>query len=149
MNLEEIITVSGKSGLFKRISETRQGLLVESLSDGRRMPVFASERSSVLEDIGIYTQEKEIPLKEVFWKIHEHTKGNPAPGPKSHPDDLKNAFAEVLPEYDRDRVHVSDIKKVFSWYNILLEKGLITKPEEEDPGEDPSGNAEGEGEDKN
>lgn len=141
MNLEEILTVSGKSGLFKRISETRNGLLVESLTDGRKMPVFATERSSVLEDIGIYTQDKEIPLKEVFWKIHEHTDGNPAPDPKSHPDDLKNVFAEILPEYDRDRVYVSDIKKVFTWYNILLEKGRITRPEE-DSSEDDSASKE-------
>lgn len=124
------MTISGKPGLFKVMAKTRNGLVVESLTDGKRFPVFASERSSTLEDIRIYTKEEEVPLKDVLWNMHEAYEGKPGPDPKSDPDTLKSAFEEILPGYDTQRVYVSDMKKVFTWYNILLEKKMITKPEE-------------------
>ncbi len=139
MDLSEIITISGKKGLFKLVTKTRTGMVVESFEDGRRLPAFVTDRSSTLEDISIFTHEKEVSLKDVFWKIHEKTGGKPGPDPKSPPDTLRDTFEEILPDYDKDRVYPSDIKKVFTWYNILLEKDLITKPEEpekeeKDPG---------------
>lgn len=129
MDLSKIMTISGKPGLFKVMAKTRNGLVVESLMDGKKLPVFASERSSTLEDISIFTQEQEAPLKDVLWKMHEAYEGKPGPDPKSDPDKLKSAFEEILPDYDTQRVYVSDMKKVFTWYNMLLEKKMITRPE--------------------
>ena len=131
MDLSKIMTISGKGGLFRVVSETRSGMLVESLTDGRKMPVFATERSSLLEDISIFTSEGDVPLKEVLWKIHEHEGGELTIDPKADLAAARAKFEEILPEYDKDRVYMSDIKKVFAWYNLLFEKGLITKPEEE------------------
>ncbi len=129
-DLSHILTIPGKKGLYKVVSQTRNGLIVESLEDGRKMPVFTTERSSSLGDISIFSTEGEIPLKEVFWKIHEATSGQPGIDPATASrEQLKSKFEEILPSYDKDRVYVSDIKKVFSWYNLLLEKGLISKPE--------------------
>ncbi len=126
------MTISGKGGLYRVLSETRSGMLVESLTDGRKIPVFATDRSSLLEDISIFTSEGDVPLKEVLWKIHEHEGGELSIDPKADPAAAKAKFEEVLPEYDKDRVYMSDIKKVFTWYNLLFEKDLISKPESED-----------------
>ncbi|MFP4064992.1 MAG: DUF5606 domain-containing protein [Bacteroidales bacterium] len=131
MDLSKILTIAGKSGLFQVVSQTRNGLIVESLTDGKRQPVFATSRSSILEDISLFTDEGDVPLKDVLWKIHQQTEGQPVDNPKKDPGKATRLFEEVLPDYDRERVHFSDIRKVFGWYNILLEKGLITQPEEE------------------
>ncbi len=132
MDLSKIMTISGKGGLFRVISETRSGMLAESLIDGKKMPVFAADRSSLLEDISIFTSEGDVPLKEVLWKIHEHEGGELSLDPKADPAAARAKFEEILPEYDKDRVYMSDIKKVFTWYNLLFEKDLISKPESED-----------------
>ncbi len=142
MDLSKIMTISGKGGLFRVISETRSGMLAESLTDGKKTPVFAADRSSLLEDISIFTSEGDVPLKEVLWKIHEHEGGQPSIDPKSDPATAKARFGEILPEYDKDRVYMSDIKKVFAWYNLLLEKGLITEPESEKEEETENSNPE-------
>ncbi len=130
------MTISGKTGLYKVVSETRNGLVAESLTDGRKVPVFVTDRSSILEDINIFTTEGEIPLKEVLWKIFEHEGGEPVIDAKTNPEAAKTKFAEILPEYDKERVYFSDIKKVFAWYNQLLEKDMISKPEPEDKEEE-------------
>lgn len=117
------------------VSQSKTGLIVESLIDGRKMPIFASHQTSSLEDISLFTYGEDVPLKEVLWKIHEKEEGKPSINPKSSAAELKAYFETVLPEYDQERVYVSDIKKVLSWYNLLLEKGLITPPEEETPEE--------------
>ncbi len=135
MDLSKIMTISGKSGLYKVISETRTGILTESLTDGRKMPVFATDRSSLLEDINIFTTDGEMPLKEVLWKIHEHEGGDLSIDIKADPGKTKAMFEEILPNYDRDRVYFSDIKKVFSWYRLLFEKGMISKPESSEDAE--------------
>lgn len=132
MDLSKIITIAGKSGLYNVVSQARSGLVAESLTDGRKVPVFATDRSSALEDISIFTHEGDVPLKEVLWKVYEKYEGKPCIDPKSDSESLKAVFAEVLPEFDKDRVYISDIKKVFTWYLLLLEKDLITKPEEDD-----------------
>ncbi len=132
MDLSKIMTIAGKPGLFRIKAQTRNGLVVESLLDGRKLPVFPTDRSSTLEDISIFTYEKEVPLKEVFQKIYKSAEGKPGPDPKSHPDELRAKFEEILPEYDKERVYVADIKKVFNWYNILLEHDLISETEEEE-----------------
>ncbi len=120
MDLSKILTIAGKSGLYKVVSQTSNGVIVESLSDGKKMPVFASHRSSSLEDISLFTLSEDKPLKEVLWEIYKKEDGKPAIDPKSDPDKLKSYFEEVLPDYDKDRVYTSDKKKVLTWYHILL-----------------------------
>ncbi len=132
MDLSKILTIAGRSGLFRIIAETRNGFVAESLADGRKIPVFATDRSSILEDINIFTAEGEMPLKDVIWKLYEHEEGQPVSVSKKEQSEAMAKFEEVLPEYDKERVYFSDVKKVFSWYNILLEKDLISKPEKEE-----------------
>ena len=124
MELKEILAISGQPGLYKYVAQSTRGVIVESLLDGKRMNASASARVSALSEISMFTEGDDIALADVFTRIYEHTGGQEAISPKSTPDQLKAAFAEVLPEYDRDRVHVSDIKKCFSWYNILLGAGF-------------------------
>lgn len=132
MDLSKIITIAGKSGLYRIIADTRNGFVAESLTDGRKIPVFATERTSILEDINIYTIEGEMPLKDIIWKLHEHEKGQEVSVSKKDQSAAMAKFEEVLPEYDKERVYFSDVKKVFNWYNILLEKDMISKPEKEE-----------------
>lgn len=124
MELKEILAITGQPGLYKYVAQSTRGVIVESLLDGHRMNASANARVSALSDISMFTEGDDIPLADVFTRIYEHTGGKEAISPKSTPEQLKAAFAEVLPEYDRDRVHVSDIKKCFAWYNILVGAGF-------------------------
>lgn len=124
MELKEILAISGQPGLYRYVAQSTRGVIVESLLDGRRMNASASAKVSALSEISIFTEGDDIPLAAVFTKIYEHTGGKEAISHKEDPEKLKASFAEVLPEYDRDRVHVSDMKKVFMWYNILLGAGF-------------------------
>jgi hypothetical protein len=123
--LKGILAISGHSGLFKLIAETKNNIIVESLETGKRMPVYSTSKISALDDIAIYSSEGDVPLKNVLKAIFDKEKGGSAIGHKSSGDKLKTYFAEVLPSYDRDRVYVSDIKKVMLWYGMLLQKGLL------------------------
>jgi hypothetical protein len=123
--LKDLMAISGHGGLFKFISQARNGIIVESLETGKRMNAFATMKVSSLEDIAIYTEEEEIPLQEVLVSLHEYENGGEAISPKSDPDELKDYFSAILPEYDRERVYVSDIKKVLTWYNLLLKYDLL------------------------
>ena len=123
MELKEILAISGQPGLYKYVAQSTNGVIVESLLDGRRMNASASSVSSLTE-ISMFTEGEDIALADVFTKIYAHTGGKEAISPKEAPEKLKAAFAEVLPEYDRDRVHVSDMKKCFAWYNILVRAGF-------------------------
>ncbi len=124
MELKEILAITGQPGLYKYVAQSTRGVIVESLLDGHRMNASANARVSALSDISMFTEGEDISLADVFTRIYEHTGGKEAINPKSTPEQLKAAFAEVVPEYDRDRVHVSDIKKCFSWYNLLLQAGF-------------------------
>ncbi len=124
MELKEILAISGQPGLYKYVAQSMRGVIVESLLDGRRMNASATSKVSALTEISMFTEGDDIPLAEVFEKIYAHTGGQEAVSPKESPEKLKAAFAEVLPEYDRDRVHVSDIKKCFAWYNTLVKAGF-------------------------
>ena len=124
MELKEILAISGQPGLFRYVAQSTRGVIVESLVDGRRMNASAASKVSALTEISMYTEGDDIPLAEVFTKIYAHTGGKEAISHKEAPEKLKAAFAEVLPEYDRDRVHVSDIKKCFAWYNTLVAAGF-------------------------
>lgn len=134
--LKDILSISGYGGLFKYISQGRNGIIVESLEDGKRMNASASAKISALEDIAIFTDIEDLPLKDVFKAISEKEDGGVAIAHKSSADELKNYFAEVIPDYDRDRVYVSDIKKVVNWYNILHKFEMLNFDEEEDVKED-------------
>jgi hypothetical protein len=133
MDLKEIMSVSGQSGLFRFVSQGRNGIIVESFSDKKRSFISANNKVSSLEDIAIFTDEKEVPLEEVFKKIYDLEQGKPAPDPKSSSDVLKNYLEKLLPNYDRERVYVSDIKKLISWYNILLSLNMFNFEEEQTP----------------
>ncbi len=144
MDLSKILAISGKSGLFKIISQTRGGLIVESLSDGKKMPVFAAHRSSVLDDISMFTYTEDVPLKKVLWSIYQKEDGKEISiDIKSDENVLFDYFESVLPEFDRDRVYASDIKKVLAWYNQLLEHDMISEPEEDEEEKEESINEEG------
>lgn len=120
MTLEKVISISGKPGLFEIISQSKSGVIVESLSDKKRFPVNSLHNISTLNDIAIYTYEQEVPLKEVFCSIHDKEDGQETINPKSSKNDLLNYFSEVLPDFDQERVYPSNIKKVLAWYNSLV-----------------------------
>lgn len=131
MKLKDFISISGYGGLFKYIAQARNGIIVESLETGKRMSAPPSAKMSSLEDIAIYTDTEEIPLSKVFDLIYSKFNGGPAPtNKKSSSDELKAFMADVLPEYDRQRVYVSDIKKLVNWYNELHDHDMLIQEEE-------------------
>lgn len=132
--LKDILSISGYGGLFKFISQGRTGIIVESLEDQKRMNANANAKISALEDIAIFTDVEDVPLKDVFKAIFDKENGGASINHKSSADELKKYFEVVLPDYDRDRVYVSDIKKVVNWYNILHKFEMLNFDEE--PAED-------------
>lgn len=130
MDLSTILSITGKPGLFKLISQTKNGALVESLLDSRRYPAFAHEKISSLEDISIFTTDDDISLKEVFQKIYEKENGGDCIDNKASEKEIRAYMEQVLPNYDRERVYLSDMRKLFSWYKILNAKQLINLDEE-------------------
>ncbi len=125
MDLSLIFTIPGKPGLFKLVSQGKNSAVVEALADGKRMPMFNLNQVSSLAEIAIYTYQKEVALTDVFRAIYKKENGGQALSHKADAADLKKWFGEVLPEYDRERVYDSNIRKVVQWYNILQEKGLV------------------------
>ncbi|MRH98909.1 hypothetical protein GH721_00055 [Kriegella sp. EG-1] len=126
MSLDKILSIAGKPGLFRLITQARAGFVAESLLDGKRITVGLRNNVSVLSEIAIYTLDEELPLREVFLKIQVKEKGGKtAISHKSDKLKLEEYFFEVLPNYDEDRVYSSDIKKVVQWYNILHDNGII------------------------
>ena len=122
MELDKILAISKKPGLYKLITQSRGGFIAESLLDKKRISVSISSNVSVLSEIAIYTLSEEIHIKTVFSKIFEKENGNlTSISPKASKDDLEAYFFSVLSDYDEDRVYASDIKKVLSWYNLLNE----------------------------
>ncbi len=130
MDLSKIMTISGKGGLFTLVAQTKTGAIVESMTDGKRFPVFTHEKMSSLEEISVFTTGEDAPLKDVLKKMYEKQEGKAAIDPKSDGAILRQFFAEVLPEFDQDRVYTSDIKKIIAWYNQLIEKNLLDFTEE-------------------
>jgi hypothetical protein len=129
MNLAGIIAISGKPGLFKVIAQGKNNLIVESLEDRKKVPAYATDRISALEDISIYTVDDDKPLKEIFTVIFEKEKGGTTISHKEDAAKLQKYLLEILPNYDQERVYGSDIKKLFQWYNLLHKAGEL-KPEE-------------------
>ena len=129
MNLEKILSISGKPGLFALKVQTRTGFLAESLVDGKKISVSLKVNVSLLSEISIYTIAEEKPLTEVMRNIAIKENEGPAISHKEDNATLVAYFSEILPEYDSERVYPSDIKKVLSWYNLLQSKGLVSKEE--------------------
>ena len=125
MNLIGIISVAGMSGLYKVVAQSKSGLIVESLVEKKRIPTYANQKVSSLEDISIYTTADDMPLKDIFEKIKEKENGAAAIDHKVKDDELKAYFEGVIPTYDKDRVYVSDIRKVIMWYNILQQNDML------------------------
>lgn len=121
MEFDKILSISGKPGLYELKSQTRTGVVAQSLVDGKKIQVNLRNNISLLSEISIYTYEDEISLKAVFQRIFEATEGKKSIDHKSSKTDLENYFREILPEYDEDRVYQSHIKKVIQWYNILID----------------------------
>jgi hypothetical protein len=130
MDLTKIISISGKPGLYKLISQAKGGFIVEDLDKGKKTSISASNNVSLLENVAIYGVSEEFPLKEVFTKIYHKENGGPAINHKESGANLRKYIEEVLPEYDESRVYDSDLKKLFQWYNLLQSKNLVT-PEAE------------------
>lgn len=131
MDLSGVISISGKPGLYKVVAQSKNNIIVESLKEGKRTPAYSTDRISALEDISIYTYEDDIPLKEVYIAIFKKEDGKKAPSHKESLNTLTTYLLEVLPNYDEDRVYPSDIKKLFQWYNLLHDAGLVSSGEEE------------------
>jgi hypothetical protein len=125
MSLDKILSIGGKPGLFKLVTQTRTGFVAESLLDGKRITVGMTSNVSVLSEIAIFTLEEELPLVTVFKKIQEKENGGKTSvGHKEDKLKLEEYFFEVIPDYDEDRVYPSDIKKVIQWYNLLHQHGI-------------------------
>ena len=123
MSFDKIISIPGMSGLYQMLAQMRNGgFVVESLTDKRRVPVSSMQRIIMLKDISVYTMEKDIPLREVFLKMKDNDSAAAAITEKTEPAELKSTLKKVLPEFDEERVHISDIRKMFLWYNLLKEQ---------------------------
>lgn len=131
MDLSKILSITGKNGLFKLISQTKTNFIVEALSDGKRFAEFSHTGVAILDNISIYTEDEDLPLTKVFQLIYQKEEGKPIAEISGDKSKLKSYFEEVLPNYDKERVYVSNIKKVLQWYNILIEHQLIDLVEEE------------------
>ena len=136
--LKTILSISGKPGLFKLISQAKNMLIVESLQTGKRQPAYAHEKIISLGDIAIFTDEEDVPLSEVLNAIKEKENGAKVTLDIKNADNdtLRADLAEVLPNFDRERVYPTDIKKLISWYNLLVETGNTDFVEEEKPQKD-------------
>ncbi|MDE6225634.1 MAG: DUF5606 domain-containing protein [Muribaculaceae bacterium] len=123
--LKRILSISGRPGLFRLVNQGKNMLIVESLQNGKRMPAYATDKVVSLGDIAIYTEDEDMPLGNVFQAIKEKTDGKTV-DVKALGNDaaIRAYFKEILPTFDEDRVYTNDIKKVFSWYNLLLEAGI-------------------------
>jgi hypothetical protein len=129
MNLEKILAISGKPGLYQLKVQTRTGFVAESLLDGKKITVGLRSNVSLLTEISMYTNTEEKPLAEVMRAIAVKENEGPAISHKEDNGQLVAYFKEILPDYDQDRVYPSDIKKVLNWYNMLQARGMVSKDE--------------------
>ncbi len=130
IDLTGIISISGQPGLFKIVAQSKNGIIVEGLSDKKRSNVYASTKVSTLSDISMFTTGDDKPIEEIITSIFEKEKGGAAPDNKADDKAVEKYFAEVLPDYDRDRVYISNIRKLLSWYNALQISGNLKEKEE-------------------
>jgi len=135
MDLSGIISIAGMSGLYKVVAQTKNGLIVESIVEKKRVPTYSTQRISALDDISVFTTSEDMPLKDIFQKISDKLTGGPAIDHKASDNELKTFFAEAVPEYDKERVYISDIRKMINWYNILQKNDLLKEKEKTDDAE--------------
>lgn len=135
MNLKEIMAIAGKPGLYKMIAQAKNGIIVESIIDKKRLQAFTHDKISTLEEISIYTESGDKPLKEVLVEMLKKLEGKPAPENKGDNNKVKTFFEEILPDYDKERVYVSHMQKIIGWYNLLLEHNMIDTITEEEESE--------------
>lgn len=126
MKLDDILSVSGKPGLYRMVAQSRNGLIAEALADGKRISVSASQQVSSLKDIAIYTYGEEVNLAEIFTSMRTYAAEQKLPDLKASKEEMLDFFRQVLPEFDEERVYASHVKKVLGWYLILDEHGLLT-----------------------
>lgn len=123
--LKTVLSISGRPGLYKLVSQGKNMLIVESIGTGKRMPAYAHDKIISLGDIAIYTMEEDIPLADVFESIKDKNEGKTVDVKAMKSDkEIREYFATVLPEFDDERVYTNDIKKVFNWYNVLVAAGM-------------------------
>lgn len=128
MDLSKIITVAGRSGLYRILAQGRQALIVESLADGKRLPVHASVRVSSLEEISMFTTGEDVPLTEVLGKLFDQDGGKTEfDFRKADDEGLYAKLGEVLPDHDRERIYASDLRKLFGWYELLVKSGALAE----------------------
>ncbi len=133
MDLSGIISISGRPGLFKVVAQGKNSIIVDSLTENKRFPAYASDRISALDDISIYTVEGDKPLRDIFSDIYKKQAKGTAPSHKEDITTLQTFLIDILPNYDEERVYPSDIKKLFQWYNILHASNNLKPKEEEKP----------------
>jgi hypothetical protein len=131
MVLKDILSISGESGLFKFVAQGKNAIIVEHIETGKRSSAFSSAKVSSLEDISVFTENEDLPLGKVFDKIFDKESGGQAIDSKAGSEKLKKYFEEVVPDYSREKVYSSDIKKIILWYNLLQKKEMLVKEEPE------------------
>lgn len=141
MELKDFISVAGKSGLHTIVGKSKNNVIVESLKDKKRFPIFNTNKISGLSDISIYTYDEEILLSELFDRIQKKYKKEAAISHLESAEELKKVFEELVPNYDQDQVYNSDIKKVFQWYNILHDTDNLIKEESKEEKKESSDDA--------
>ena len=127
MELKEIISITGRPGLFKVVAQGKNNVIVESIVDKKRFPAYASDRISTLGDISIYTTDEDAKLTDVLASFHDHYEGKACPSHKEELSVLEGLLEKILPNYDKGRVYKSDLRKIFQWYNILIKAGITIK----------------------
>ena len=140
MILKDILAISGEPGLFRFIAQGKNAIIVEHLETMKRSSAYGSAKVSSLEDIAIFTEKEDLPLGKVFDLIHEKANGGPAIDSKSDSEKLKTWFEGIVPDYSREKVYISDIKKVAQWYNILLKLNLLVKEDIKEVSDDGTDN---------
>lgn len=131
MDLSKILSISGKNGLFKLVNQGKNNVIVESLEDGKRTPAFSHDGIATLDNISIFTYDDDVTLESVFQSIYRKENGGATPDFGNDGAKMKTYFEEILPNYDKERVYVSNIKKVYAWYNLLIKHNLIDLEEKE------------------
>jgi hypothetical protein len=138
IDLTGIISISGQPGLYKIVAQSKNGIIVEGLADKKRVNVYSSTKVSTLGDISMFTTGDDKPIEEIMTTIFEKEKGGAAIDNKADDKAVEKYFSEILPDYDKDRVYVSNMRKLFSWYNTLQSTGNLKEKEENKEGEEKS-----------
>ncbi|MES2679966.1 MAG: DUF5606 domain-containing protein [Bacteroidota bacterium] len=136
IDLTGIISISGQPGLFKIVAQSKNGIIVEGLADKKRTNIYASTKVSTLSDISMFTTGDDKPIEEIMTSIFEKEKGGAAPDNKADDKTMEKYFGEILPDYDKERVYVSNIRKLLNWYNALQSSGNLKEKEEAKDGDD-------------